>query len=168
MWRAPSTAASRRATAFRRRIPAERGAALLEALAALVLLALVATGAGSLAQRAARIAEEAARLDAAREAGEALLARLAAVSWYRLPELFGGNENTETARVATGGAGAPADWEPLAERLPHGRIEARLTGLARDGRRSRFSCAIALRLEIRIAYDEHGGRRSVTLVATRF
>lgn len=146
----------------------QRGAALLEALAAIALLSLAATGAGSLAQRAALLAEEATRLDTAKQAAEAVLARLAPVGWYRLPEFFREGASAETARIATGGDGAPSDWEELAARLPRGRIEVRLTGLGRGGVRVRFEEAVALRLVVRVAYDERGGRRTAAFVATRF
>ena len=144
-----------------------RGVALVESLAAIAILGAAALGAASLAQRAAGVAAEATRLDLAREAAEAVHARLDAVGWYRLPELFDAPAADAEATVATG-EGAPADWEELVARLPRGRIQARLAGLGLDGARAAFGDAVALRVEVRVAYDERGRRRVVALTATRF
>jgi hypothetical protein len=145
----------------------ERGVALAEALAAVAILGAAALGAASLAQRAAGLAAEASRLDLAREAADAVHARLDTVGWYRLPELFDAAADEAEAAVATG-EGAPAEWEELVARLPRGRIQARLRGLGRDGTRAAFGDAVALRVEVRVAYDERGRRRVVSLSATRF
>ncbi len=145
----------------------ERGAALVEALAALAILGVASLGAASLAQRAAGLAAEAARLDLARESAEAVHARLDTVGWYRLPELFDASPADAESTVATGD-GAPADWEELLARLPRGRIQARLVGLNRGGARVAFADAVALRVEVRVAYDDGGRRRVVAIAATRF
>jgi len=58
--------------------------------------------------------------------------------------------------------------EELIARLPRGRIQARLAGLGRDGARAAFGEAVALRVEVRVAYDERGRRRVVVLSSTRF
>jgi hypothetical protein len=145
----------------------ERGVALAESLAAIAILGAAALGAASLAQRAAGIAAEASRLDLAREAAEAVHARLDTVGWYRLVEVFDATAADTEATVATG-EGAPAEWEELIARLPRGRIQARLAGLGRGGARASFGDAVALRVEVRVAFDEHGRRRVVALSATRF
>jgi len=145
----------------------QRGIALVESLAAIAILGAAALGAASLAQRAARVAAEASRLDLARESAEAVHARLDTVGWYRLPELFDAAAADTEASVATG-EGAPVEWEELVARLPRGRIQARLTGLGRDGTRTAFGDAFALRVDVRVAYDEHGRRRVVALSAVRF
>ena len=145
----------------------QRGVALAESLAAIAILGAAALGAASLAQRAAAVAAEASRLDLAREAAEAVHARLDTVGWYRLPELFDAPATAAEATVATG-EGAPAGWEELIARLPRGRIQARLAGLGRDGVRAAFGEAVALRVEVRVAYDERGRRRVVALSSTRF
>jgi len=145
----------------------QRGFALAESLAAIAILGATALGAASLAQRAAGVAAEASRLDLAREAAEAVHARLETVGWYRLPELFDASAGDAEASVATG-EGAPAEWDELVARLPRGRIQARLAGLGRDGARVAFGEAVALRLEVRVAYDEQGRRRVVALSASRF
>lgn len=152
---------------MRLRAGPERGAALVEALAAVAVLGAAALGAASLAQRAAGVAAEAARLDLAREAGQAVHARLDTVSWYRLPEVFRAAPTDDEAMVASG-EGAPSDWEDLLAPLPRGRIQARLTGLARGGGAAPFLDAVALRIDVRVIYDDGGRRRVVALSATRF
>ncbi|MCU0229790.1 MAG: hypothetical protein MUC67_00275 [Acidobacteria bacterium] len=152
---------------MRRHAASERGAALVEALAAVAVLGAAALGAASLAQRAAGVAAEAARLDLAREAGQAVHARLDTVGWYRLPEVFRAAPTDAEATVASGD-GAPSDWEDLLAPLPRGRIQARLTGLARGGGAAPFLDAVALRIDVRVIYDDGGRRRVVALSATRF
>ncbi len=135
---------------------------------ALALLGLMAGGAASLAQAAARLSREAERLDQALMIGETLLARLSLVSFTRLPEFFGASSSAGAARLDTDDSSAPAEWSALAAGLPAPRVTATLQGLTTGGGGCSFGRALALRVRVRVEWSEAERRRRVELTDVRF
>jgi hypothetical protein len=141
---------------------------LAEAIVALALLGLAAAGGATLVHAAAQVHRQAERLDQGLMVAETILARLAGVSFARLPEVFAAPADASLAQIDTAGAGAPADWFSLLADLPAGRVTATLQGLTSRGDAAPFDAAIALRVRIRTSWAEDTRRRSVELTDVRF
>jgi hypothetical protein len=145
-----------------------RGFALLDALASLALLGLLAVGSLSLLGGGARIAREAAHVDRAIGAVRSCTARLAVRTFEELPLHFGAEDGDQLAALDTADGTAPEEWDALVEELPGGQLRAELRGLEQGGGATAFEDAVALRLTVVAAWDAiEGVRREVTLVETR-
>jgi len=147
---------------------AQAGQGLAEAIVALALVTLVVLGGVGLVQLALRTAAEAEHLDRAREAADAALARAGLVSWHRLPELLGAEDDDSSALADSWSGTTPPGWDELLDVLPEPRLVLRLEGVGADGAAAPFEVALALRVTAIVSYQGGPGRRAVTLGETRF
>jgi hypothetical protein len=141
---------------------------LAEAIVALALLGLTAAGGASLVHAAAQVHRQAERLDLGLLVGETILARMAVLSFTRLPEFFSAPADASFAQLDTADGSAPRDWSKLLADLPTGRITATLQGLTVHGDAAQFDGALALRLRVRASWSEKESRRYVELTDVRF
>ena len=141
---------------------------MLDALAGLALLGLLAVGVLSMLHLSVHMMQQAARLDRAREAAQSIVARCDAVSWARLPEFFHATPDRSRAWLDTTDGTAPIAWQRLIDTLPGGRIRACLEGLGPQGRPADFGRALALRLRVELLFDGGPRERRLELSSVRF
>ena len=147
----------------------ERGVLLPEALAALAVLGLVAVGAAGMAAVALRGERLAAEHAAARRAAVSALARVATVSWVRLPLVFGGSGDDTALAVSSSRNPGHGLVAGLAEGLPRAEVLVRAEGLAPGGAAARFREAVAIRVRARVTWrGRDGAVHRVVLAETRY
>ena len=148
----------------------ERGFALLDALAALALLSLIALGAAQLLALSRTRLDEARHLQDATALAARVLDELSLVGWHGLPARFGVEASRSEAQLDSSRGELPADWQEALDeiRLPGSRLVVSLEGLGQGGTRRSYEQSVGLRLEALVEWDTRASRRRVRLVSARF
>lgn len=146
----------------------ERGDSFTEVTAALVLVAIALLAVATLFVHGARSVAAGGRLTGATRAAATIMEEIETLSWDRVYTVFGASASQGAFSADTRTNAHAIRWQPMIDAaLPGSHAVVDLAALDGSGA-STFGSCVAIRVSVRVEWDEAGHRRSATLQTVRF